>query len=272
VAITLLCVGLVVGAVPVGSGLPAARADVEVHGDDAGDRYVGRGGLVLPGSVDTTTRTTVASCPGCEWRLESPCVESPHGTPFGQAARCLSVVRGCQAGTRVLRVWFHGDAGSWRDLGLVCLGRGGPVTVADVARRTREHFVAGMPPLAPTFQPSVNPVTQVPVVFSSGQPGGPQNASYTVARLAVRLQARPDWTWAFGDGVVARTTDPGAAYPLGGVVHAYRAAGRHDVTVITRWTATFTVDGLGPFPVTEPVQQEGRLTLEVGEGRALLTP
>ena len=129
-----------------------------------------------------------------------------------------------------------------------------------------------MPPLAPAFQPSVNPVTQLPVVFRSGQPGGPQVASYTVARMPVRLHVRPEWTWWFGDGVVTRTTDPGGAYPLGRVAHAYRAEGRYEVAVTTDWNATFTVDGLGPFPVTEPVRQEGRLTLAVGEARALLTP
>lgn len=38
----------------------------------------------------------------------------------------------------------------------------------------------------------------------------------------------------------------------------------------TTWAATFTVDGLGPFPVVEPVRQQAALRLAVGEGRAVL--
>ena len=84
--------------------------------------------------------------------------------------------------------------------------------------------------------------------------------------------ARPTWVWRFGDGTSTRTGDPGGRFPRSGVAHAYRAAGRYAVHVRTEWSASFTVDGLGPFPVIEPVSQEQHVSIEVGEGRALLRP
>ncbi len=130
----------------------------------------------------------------------------------------------------------------------------------------------GMPDQAPVFQPSVNAVTQIPVVFSSGQPGGIRESEFAVVGIAVRLRAQPTWTWEFGDGSLVRTQDPGGSYPSIGVTHAYRTSGRFAVVVTTEWSATFTVAGLGPFPVTEPVSQQRRVAVVVGEGRALLRP
>ena len=254
------------------STAPASGGDVEVHGDDANDAFSGTGGLLLPGSVDNRTRTTVASCRGCEWRLESPCTDTHRGTLFDSQAPCLSVVRGCPAGDRLMRSWFRAEGSAWREIGLICLRRSGPVTVAQVDRQVRERFVEGMPALAPAFQPSMNPVAQIPVVFSSGQPGGTEDSAFTIIGLPVDLFARPTWVWRFGDGSATRTDDPGGRYPLSGVAHAYRAAGTYSVLVRTEWSASFTVDGLGPFPVTEPVSQEDRFAVVVGEGRALLRP
>jgi PKD repeat protein len=146
------------------------------------------------------------------------------------------------------------------------------VTVAQVDRHVRERFVEGIADLAPAFQPSINPVVQLPVMFASGQVGGPHEETFRVVGLSVGLVARPSWVWRFGDGAATRTSDPGGGYPGSGVTHAYRAAGRYSVRVTTEWSAAFTVAGLGPFPVTEPVSQERRFSIDVGEGRALLRP
>ena len=55
------------------------------------------------------------------------------------------------------------------------------------------------------------------------------------------------------------------------MAHAYRRAGAVGVTVRAEWAGEFTVDGLGPYPVREPIGQESRLPLQIGEGRAELT-
>lgn len=260
--------GLVVALVAL-SGAPALAADV--HGDDGADRYVGTGGLILPGSVPDGTRRTVASCDGCEWRLSAPCVEPALGTPFGGQPACTSVTRGCPHG-ELLRTWFRGPGSGWRDLGLICLGAGGPVTVSDVSQQVRDRVEESVPGLRPAAQPSTGVLAQLPVVFVSGQPGGAQSWEMSVAALRVELTATPRWVWSFGDGARLATEDPGRPHPVGGVSHAYRTPGARSVEVTAEWSASFTVAGLGPFPVREPVRQAAALALVVGEGRAVLTP
>jgi hypothetical protein len=149
------------------------RTETDVRGDDDRDAYVGTGGLILPASVDPDTRRVVASCAGCRWRLATPCEIPASGTAFDGQPTCLSVVRGCPGG-HLLRSWFQGDGQPWRDLGLVCIPPGGPVTVADVGRELRGGFERGIPVLRPGFQPTQGILTQIPVVLDSGQPAGPR--------------------------------------------------------------------------------------------------
>ena len=259
----------IVAALVALSGAPAHAADV--HGDDGADRYVGTGGLILPGSVPDETRHRVASCGDCGWRLTTPCVEPALGTPFGGQPACTSVTRGCPQG-ELLRTWFRGSGSGWRDLGLICLGAGGPVTVSDVSKRVRDRVDQSVPALRPAAQPSTGVLAQLPVVFVSGQPGGAQHWDMSVAGLGVGLTATPRWVWSFGDGARLATEDAGRPHPVGGVSHVYRASGTRTVDVTTEWSASFTVAGLGPFPVEEPVRQEATMRVVVGEGRAVLTP
>ena len=242
----------------------------DVSGDDEQDRYVGTGGLLLPAGVPTGTRREVASCPGCSWRLTSPCVQAP-GVGFDGQPACVGVVRGCPGG-HLMRGWFRPVDGAWRELGLVCLGPRGPVTVADVARAIAEEVPHRLPPLQPAGDPARGVLAQLPVVFRSGQGAGPLAWTDDILGSRVAVTARSAWTWSFGDGATLVTTDPGDRYPRGRVTHAYRGPGVMTVTCTARWQAEFTVDGLGPFPVTEPVQQDARLEVVVGEGRAVLTP
>jgi hypothetical protein len=88
----------------------------------------------------------------------------------------------------------------------------------------------------------------------------------------VSVVATAMWQWRFGDGATLETLDPGGRYPHLGVAHAYRRAGAFRAECTTTWSATFSVDGLGPFPVSGPVVQHEARWLSVGEGRALLTP
>lgn len=249
---------------------PARAADV--HGDDERDVYVGTGGLLLPGGVETDRRQQVASCSDCTWRLAAPCIRPAHGHAFDGQSPCLSVVRGCAAGQRLLRSWFRGPAGPWREVGLVCMGAGGPVTVAEVADAVHARAEHAVPSLEPARWPRAGLVVQLPVVFASGQPPGPQTWSPSILGRQVEVTAHPEWTWEFGDGAVFRTGKPGGPFPDASVAHVYRNAGPVTVVVSTRWTATFTVDGLGPFGVPEPISQRSAFRVSVGEGRALIVP
>lgn len=257
------------------SPVPAVAAVIDaetiVHGDDERDAYVGTGGLILPPSMDSDTRREVASCPGCRWRLSTPCEVPDAGIAFDGQRTCLSVVRGCPGG-RLLRSWFRGDGQPWRELGLICVPPGGPVTVAQVGRAVRGSFERGIPVLRPRFQPTHGVLTQVPVVLDSGQPAGVRTWRLGLLGRDVTLSATPRWSWQFGDGSGQDTSDPGGRYPHLGVAHVYRRAGEYRVSCTTTWSGAFVVDGLGPFPVTEPVRQTEVRRIDVGEGRALLAP
>lgn len=265
----LTIAALAFAALAVLAGGPAHAADV--HGDDGADRYVGTGGLILPASVPAVTRVTVASCRDCAWRLTTPCIEPALGTPFSDQPGCTSVTRGCPGG-ELLRAWFRGNGSDWRPIGLVCLGPGGPLTVDGVSEAVRDRVERAVPPLRPSAQPPAGVLAQLPVVFVSGQPGGAQEWEMSLPAARVDVRATPRWVWSFGDGGRLSTADPGRRYPVGGIGHVYRAAGVRAVEVTTEWSATFTVAGLGPFPVDEPVRQSAALEIVVGEGRAVLTP
>lgn len=246
-------------------------AMADVVGDDERDVYVGTGGLVLPGSVDDRTRREVAGCADCTWRLTTPCVESPRGHAFDSAgpAPCSSVVRGCPGG-RLLRSWFRHD-GPWRETGLVCLTGDRPVTVVQLGQAVSGQVEESLPVLRPATQPRTGLLTQVPVLVSSGQ--RPQETwSMTVLGRRLDVQAEAAWTWDFGDGGRETTRDPGAPYPRGRVAHTYLRPGRYPLTCTAVWTATFAVDGLGPFPVPGRLTQRAEVPVAVGEGRALLVP
>lgn len=242
----------------------------DVHGDDESDRYVGSGGLVLPSSVGDRTRTEVAGCLGCEWRLSSPCATPVDGNPFSGQPTCLSVVRGCPAMAELLRAWFRPASGPWREIGLVCIGPGGPVTVVVVGLEVRERMARAVPPPLPGAQPERGVVAQLPVIFDSGQPADGLHVAWLIGGHPVTLDAAARWRWEFGDGSVLTTADPGGRFPHSSVAHAYRAAGRFTVHVQVTWSARYTVAGLGPFDVPEPVVQSATLGVTVGEGRAVL--
>jgi hypothetical protein len=264
-ALTLLTSALV--APP---SVAATGASADVHGDDVNDRYSGTGGLILPASVDERTRKEVASCAGCAWRLTSPCASTTLGTPFDSP--CRSVVRGCPGG-QLLRSWFRPAGSDWRETGLICLVQKDPVTVTGVAREIRGAAVRAVPRQRAAAHPPAGILVQLPVIFDSGQPSGPLTlAMPDIAGMGVVVVAHPTWTWSFGDGGSLTTTASGGSYPTMDVTHTYRFAGEFSVECQTRWSALFTVDGLGPFAIPEQIHQEVELLVSVGEGRALLSP
>ncbi|MBI2710428.1 MAG: hypothetical protein HYX34_12160 [Actinobacteria bacterium] len=132
------------------------------------------------------------------------------------------------------------------DGGRICLG---PTTPGfDPAAYAAEIF-ASVP--APRPGPSIPPgrmivalaarlVTTAPLTFDASAPT-------PLGPLRLRARARIYVNW--GDGHTAGPYDePGRPYPDGTIVHRWATAGRYDVTVTYRWTATWQWAGR-----TEPV-------------------
>lgn len=266
----LLALTAVLAPATLAGPVVAPAAGVEVVGDDEADAYVGRGGLILPPSVGEVTRRTVAECPDCRWRLTTPCVDTDLGNAFDGRQPCLSVTRPCPGG-RLMRTWFDPGTGSWRDLGSVCL-RETVHTVESLGQDLRSIVRQELPRADLGVLPASGVVTQLPTYFASGQADGAVRFQRDVAGARVDLVARPRWQWDFGDGASMTTDVAGELVPGGPVAHVYRRPGLWEVRCRVLWEAEFTVDGLGPFPVTGTIRQAARGVVAVGEGRALLTP
>lgn len=264
-SLLLVIAGALLAAPPVSAEVISQEPVIDVIGDDDRDRYVGSGGLVLPGTVDEDTRVRVAGCRDCRWRLDDPCAED--------ASACMSVVRGCPQGQRLLRAWVSEDRGTtWVDLGVVCIPPAGLVTVAHVEEVIQDQFEAQLPPTTIRFQPSTGVLPYLPVIFQSGQPKQLAPVVSTIADRVVVLHPVATWSWRFGDGTGLSTDHPGAPYPDFSVAHTYGRDGRFSVDLTTTWRATFTIDDLGPFTVSHVITQEERTHVWVGQGRAVLVP
>ncbi len=250
---------------------PAARADVSVQGDDAGDRFVGTGGVLLPGSAATPARRTAATCADCRWRMTDPCAFSSTLHPD---ASCLTVPQACaEDGSRLLRAFISRDGGeTWEYLGLYCIPPRGPEPVARLGDRVRESFERAVPAGSIAVQPAVGAIVRLPVTFDSGQPAVLPPSTVEIAGHRVTLTPRATFRWDFGDGATLVTDRAGSRYPDLTVSHAYREDGVHLVRLRTTWTATYLIDGIGPLAVAEPVTQDAALALPIGQARGVLVP
>ena len=243
---------------------------LDVHGDDANDRFTGSGAIVLPSGSARDQRQVAATCIGCVWRMADPCA---HATDPGAEAACRTVQAQCLDGGSMLRAFISRDGGAtWEYLGMHCIPESGPVSVAAIGARVQDTFERAVPAGAIRTQPESGVLPHLPVVFDSGQPERLPVSEHMVAGLRVRLAPRATWEWSFGDGATLTTARAGSRYPDVAVSHAYRRAGPHLVRLRTTWRAEYTVDGLGPIPVSEPVVQEAQAVVRVGEGRAVLVP
>ena len=242
---------------------PLAIADVGVIGDDKRDAFVGSGSLVLPGSMYDQGRGAAAECPGCSWRAVLQCEMTTAGS-------CRGPARLCGVDGQWLRVYLTRPGAAEVDLGAACFGPSGPVSRFDFESRLNDVVREAVPDLNPVSQPSTGVLPHLPVIFDARQPVGTRSVDYVIVDLPVTLSVTPRWAWEFGDGKALTTDVPGGRWPDQSVSHVYRGAGGYEVRVRAAWSGFYVVDGLGPLAVQQPVFQEARLPVRVGEGRAVL--
>jgi hypothetical protein len=272
---TIAALALVALAEMPAAGVPEAQpcqgADCGVVTDPHGAQYVGSGGLLLPSDSFTGSdadRSDAATCAECRWALLPMC----HGGQTG-GIDCGGAATSCPPGQfrRIVMLWRPGDR-EWREVGLVCLVDGAPVTVDEMGDRLSDVVVEDVPDLRPSYQPEGGTLIGLPAIFDAGQPRTLGERQFTLVGFDIELHGRATWTWTFGDGGSMSTDEPGGAWPTTTVSHAYTRAGRYPVGVSAEWQAWFTVDGMGPWPVEgDPVVQTvGPLPLRVVEARAEL--
>jgi hypothetical protein len=260
---------LAAGAVAADEPCVGASCGVDADPEDAA--YVGTGGLLLPADSFTGSsadRADAATCEGCQWALALMC--------RGDGPRpglCSPAAQSCPANQvrYIVLLWRPADP-QWQTVGLVCLSRAGPTTVADVADLLRDRVIEDVPRLRPSMQPAGRTLVQLPTLFASGQPAALGERQFDLVGFQIVLRGRATWAWTFGDGGSLDTTEPGGPWPDTSVSHVFAQPGSFSVTVTSTWRAWFTVDGLGPFAVggAPVVQTAPPLGVEVLQARAEL--
>jgi hypothetical protein len=272
---TAACLSLTVALLAGGGGgraaeRPAAPEQPPVDVGGNGHTFVGHG--TIPGTGDGSDGNPGSGCTDCQWLLEPVCTIDDMGTPPRPGVEsCLPVPGNCPPDQTYLRVWTN-TGGRWHTGDTLCSADPPGVTVAQLAAAVRDRVRHHVPVVHPTRQPQGRAVIHIPVLFDSGQPSGSQVWTDDLAGMAVTTEVWPTWTWAFGDGATLTTKDSGSTWPDTAVSHAYDRRGHYRPTLQVVWRGTFTVTGLGTFPIDGDVTQEGDLPVALTGAGAVLVP
>lgn len=234
-----------------------AFADPDVQGDDDTDSYRGVGSVLLSETWTgpTSQRIEAATCRGCRWSFHSSCRVNGMGCSSGSWATCPPGT----ARFDMRRSDGIGEPLTYR--GTVCLGPRGPTPMRHVESAVRAEVARGLPPLAPRLASRAAVASTVSRVTV----GVPTRAAFTMLvlehRVQVRATARITWRWSTSHVMVSRESV---------VSHVWPTRGRARVSVSALWTADFSVDGLGPLPVEQNINQVGSFTTQVVGARPVL--
>ena len=232
-----------------------------------------------PDGGTTTTSTTTTSgpgnalpgeptCPQCQYVFTPSCQGGPD-----ESAACGNATTSCSQPDEILmRVYRRQPPNpDWELIGTVCRGpsndRGGPSIGELVRREVQDLFDKPRP----SYQPVRGAIVNLPTLFASGQPARYEGEPHDLAGFTVQVFATATWEWTFEPGVTRTFDQPGGPYPNYSVAHTYEDTGTYEVELVTNWSAEYTVNGEGPFPVPGgPITQTAELTVDVREARAVL--
>ena len=96
-----------------------------------------------------------------------------------------------------------------------------------------------VPTAGVAYQPEFEPLVNVPVFFWCDLPTLFQSRVDIIGEV-VDVALRPSFIWSFGDGSVYATTENGAPYPAGTVLHTYKQPGTYEVSLLTTWNGSYT--------------------------------
>jgi len=227
-----------------------------------GARWSGSGTAFMPGgSFVGPADAANEPCPDCYWTVYPWCMPDD--------AQCRQRY-GCGANSEYSAVFFGRGGATPALLGGQCVG-GAPISAVDLGRMVSERVRQAAPRAHVAFQPKSTALTSLPTVFRAGQ-AQTVRRSEMIAGIPVQFEAIARWRWSWGDGSAPLATSrPGGRWPDTSVTHTYRKPGTFHVVLNTTWSATYTVNGRGPLPVTGgSVVVETRFVVPVTQARALL--
>ena len=134
-----------------------------------------------------------------------------------------------------------------------------PVAVA--ATSLSDRISKSLPTAEISYQPNFQPLINVPVYFWSDVPTLFRSKVDLIGE-SIDVAMRPSFTWSFGDGSFATTTDPGGPYPDGRITHVYSNPGTYPVVLITTWGGSFTHNSI-ERAITGQIKKSSALSITV---------
>ena len=134
-----------------------------------------------------------------------------------------------------------------------------PVPVA--ATSLSDRLSKSLPTAGISYQPNFQPLINVPVYFWSDVPTLFRSKVDLIGE-SIDVAMRPSFTWSFGDGSFATTTDPGGPYPNGRITHIYSNPGTYPVILITTWGGSFTHNSI-ERAITGQIKKSSALSITV---------
>jgi len=267
-SVTLIATGATAGHCPISD-----LSCVHSASDDAGDAVVTEG-VIFPGvSFDSAVgqaSTEAADCPDCRWFIVPRCDSNDPNS----GVACRIAVGACPVeGDVSYNVFLQRPPGGPQLVGTVCLGPGErPAQGADIGDAVRERVVNLLPDAEPSFQPAQGGIVNLPTLFAANEPATMTTAPFDVLGVQVQVTATARWEWTFDDGATRQFTKPGGPYPNDDVAYTYTTTGTRQVSLTTYWTAEYTVNGTGPFPVPGPEisKTAGPVQVPVRQARSVL--
>ena len=133
--------------------------------------------------------------------------------------------------------------------------------VATPATSLGDRLIELVPTGGVSYQPSYQPLVNVPVYFWCDLPGI-FTTKVKIIGETIDVVMRPGFTWSYGDGSFESTTDRGQAYPDGKITHTYSKAGTYLVTLITSWNGTFAHNGV-QRSITGDIKRISTVTIKI---------
>ena len=134
-----------------------------------------------------------------------------------------------------------------------------PVAVA--ATSLSDRISKSLPTAGISYQPNFQPLINVPVYFWSNVPTLFRSKVDLIGE-SIDVAMRPSFTWSFGDGSFATTTDPGGPYPNGRITHVYSNPGTYPVILITTWGGSFSHNSI-ERAITGQIKKSSALSITV---------
>jgi hypothetical protein len=134
-----------------------------------------------------------------------------------------------------------------------------PIAVA--ATSLSDRISKSLPTAGISYQPNFQPLINVPVFFWNDVPTLFRSKVDLIGE-SIDVVMHPSFTWSFGDGTFATTTDPGGPYPDGRITHVYSNPGTYPVLLITTWGGSFTHNSV-ERAITGQIKKSSALSITV---------